>query len=115
MMPDEVPPNWKEAPPNWRLLLRSGRLKTPYEHFAVIADVQVIEANADLGSQVGPAWMGVGVWASSAQAAADFICNIPPQGGWEVRGEVKVYKTEPDEPPQDMPFAYNFNFAAYEG
>jgi hypothetical protein len=46
----------EEAHPNWKLLLRYGRLKTPYEHFTVLADVRVIEGDADLGSQVGPAW-----------------------------------------------------------
>jgi hypothetical protein len=103
-----------EAPRNWKLLLRYGRLRTPYEHFTVFADVQVIEANADLGSHAGPGWMSMNVWASSADAAAEIICDIAPQVGAEVRGRWEVYKTEPREPPQDVPFAYELRFVAYK-
>jgi hypothetical protein len=112
-MTDEAPPNWKQHPPNWKLLLRDGRLKTPYEHFAVIADVEVIESNADLGTQVGPAWMGIGLWASPADVDGDLIDTLALGVGAVVRGEWEVYKTEPTEPPQDMPYAYDPSLIAY--
>jgi hypothetical protein len=104
-----------EAHPNWKLLLRYGRLKTPYEHFTVLADVRVMEGDADLGSQVGPAWLSMNVWAASADAAADLVDAIAPQVGAEVRGRVQVHSSEPDRPPQDEPFAYDPSFVAYEG
>ena len=74
-MTDEPPPNGEQAPRNWKLLLRYGRLKTPYEHFTVLVDVQVIEADSAVGSQVGPAWMAMKVWAPSADAAGEIICE----------------------------------------
>jgi hypothetical protein len=95
-------------------LLRYGRLETPYEHFTVLADVRVIEGDADLGSQVGLAWLSMKVWALSADAAADLIGAIAPQMGAEVHGSVDVYSSEPVEPPRDEPFAYDPNFVAYE-
>ena len=55
---------------------------------AVIADVEVIEANADLGSQVGPAWMGIGVWASSADVDGDLIDTLALGVGAVLRGKV---------------------------
>jgi hypothetical protein len=113
-MTDEPPPNGEQAPRNWKLLLRYGRLKTPYEHFTVLVDVQVIEADSAVGSQVGPAWMAMKVWAPSADAAGEIICDIPPRVGAEVRGRCEVYKSEPDEPPQDMPYAYDLRFTAYK-
>jgi hypothetical protein len=103
-----------EPHPNWKLLLRYGRLKTPYEHFAVVADVQVIESDAELGSQVGPAWLAIAVWARSADAAADLVRAIAPEMGAEVRGRVYVYESPPVEPPRDDPFAYGPRFKAYE-
>jgi hypothetical protein len=103
-----------EAHPNWKLLLRYGRLKTPYEHFTVLADVCVIEADADLGSQLGPAWLAMKAWASSADAAGELVAAIAPQIGAEVGGRVEVYSSEPAEPPRDVPFAYDPSFTAYE-
>ena len=105
----------EEAHPNWKLMLRYGRLKTPYEHFTVLADVRVIEGDADLGSQVGPAWLGMKVWAESADAAADLVGAIAPQVGADLGGRVEVYSSEPHRPPQDEPFAYDLSFVAYEG
>ena len=101
--------------PNWKLLLRYGRLDTPYEHFTVLADVQVIEGDADLGSRVGPAWLSMKVWAASADAAAQLVEAIASQVGTELRGNVEVYSSEPTEPPQEEPFAYDPSFVAYEG
>jgi hypothetical protein len=75
----------------------------------------VIEGDADLGSQVGPAWLSMNVWAASADAAADLVGAIAPQVGAEVRGRVQVYSSEPDRPPQGEPFAYDPSFVAYEG
>jgi hypothetical protein len=113
-MTEDAPPNWEEAPPNWKLLLRYGRLTTPYEHFTVIVDVQVTEADVDAGSHVGPAWMGMKVWAPSEYAAAEIISDIAPRVGAKVRGKFQVYKTEPEEPPQGMPFAYDLRFTPYK-
>ena len=95
-------------------MLRYGRLKTPYEHFTVLADVRVIEGDDDLGSQIGPAWLAMKVWAESVDAAADLVAAIAPQVGAEVHGRVEVYSSEPEEPPQDEPFAYDPSFVAYE-
>jgi hypothetical protein len=103
-----------EPHPNWKLLLRYGRLETPYEHFTVLADVRVIEGDADLGSEVGPAWLSMKTWALSGDAAADLIGAIAPQLGAELRGRVEVYSSEPAEPPRDEPFAYDPSFVAYK-
>jgi hypothetical protein len=103
----------EKAPRDWKLLLRYGRLTTPYDHFTVLVDVDVIEGNADWNSEVGPAWMAMKVWASSADAAAGIVCDIAPQVGAEVRGKVAAYKTDPDEPPQDLPSAYGLQFTPY--
>ena len=102
-----------EVHPNWKLLLRYGRLKTPYEHFTVLADVRVLEGDEELGSGVGPAWLSMKVWAASADDAAEFVGAMAPLLGAEVRGRVEAYSSEPAEPPQDEPFAYDPRFTAY--
>jgi hypothetical protein len=113
-MTDEPAANGEQTPRNWKLLLRYGRLKTRYEHFTVFVDVRVTEPQADVRSQLGPAWMAMKVWAPSADAAAEIICHFAPQVGAEVRGKCEVYKSEPDEPPQDTPYAYDLRFTAYK-
>jgi hypothetical protein len=99
---------------NWKLKLRYGRAKTQFRHFTVLADGDVTEANADLKTQVGPAFFGMSVWASDSDEAIDMAQVIGKHLGFACTRNIYVYDTEPAEPPGDEPRGYNLNFTPYE-
>ncbi|HVU18711.1 MAG TPA: hypothetical protein VHD32_17540 [Candidatus Didemnitutus sp.] len=48
-----------ETPPtDWKLLLRYGKLKTPFKHFTAMEEGVVKKKENEFGCLVGPAWMG---------------------------------------------------------
>jgi hypothetical protein len=67
----------------------------------------------ELGTEVGPAWLAIKVWARSSDDAADLVRAIAPQLGAEVQGRVDVYSAEPVQPPGVGPLAYDPAFTSY--
>jgi len=103
-----------EYPKNWKLLLKYGRLSTPYKHFTLIIDGEVTELMEHVEAQIGPCFMGLKVWATDENEAFDVAAQISKHLGFNPTGRVSLYETEPQQPPSDNPSAYGATFTPYE-
>jgi hypothetical protein len=104
-----------EAEKNWKLKLRYGKLQTPFQHFTMMAEGEIVETNADFDIQVGtPAFFRMNVWALDPEQAVDMIITIGRHIGFETTGRVYTYSTEAKEPPNENPRAYDLNFTPFE-
>jgi len=99
---------------DWKLKLRYGRLKTSFSHFTAIAEGVMTSAANPFDCPEGNAFMGMKAWASSSGEAADMICVIGKEIGFEVTGDVQIYATEPEQPPRDNPHGYDIKFTLFE-
>ena len=61
----------------------------------------------------GPAFMGMKMWATSADEATDMMHVIGQDIGFTVSGRVQIYETEPAEPPGDAPHGYDIQFTPF--
>lgn len=102
-----------EEDKNGKLKLRYDKLQTKYKHFSVLADGRAEEPIDDFGCPVGPAWMSMKAWASSADESIKMIRFIGCQIGFKVIGEVQTCASEPEDPPQEKPYGYNISFSPY--
>jgi hypothetical protein len=98
---------------DWKLKLRYGKLKTPYQHFTVIAPVVIEEYIEGLDAQPGNAYAGIKLWATNIDEAIHIVASIGEEKGYMVSGRIEVYETPPERPPQDEPYAYSINFTYY--
>jgi len=99
---------------NWKLKLRYGKIKTPFQHYTVLADGIVEELADDFKCPPGKAWMGMKTWSSSIEESMDMIQVIGEQIGFKITGKIYVYdNTEPNQPPRDDPYGYDINFTPY--
>lgn len=99
---------------DWKLKLRYGKIKTAYEHFSVIADGVAKDVADGFDCQNGNAFMGMKVWASDTEEAADMAQVIGDQIGFSVTGRIQIYKSEPEEPPRENPYGYSIKFTPYD-
>ncbi|XVJ64613.1 MAG: hypothetical protein HEQ40_05900 [Lacibacter sp.] len=98
---------------DWKLKLRYGKIKTPYQHFTVIANGTAKDVDIDFNCADGNAFMGMKVWASSENEAAELVEVIGKQIGFTVTGNIEIYNSEPLEPPKENPFGYHIRFTPY--
>jgi len=98
---------------DWKVKLRYGRISTPFQHFALIADGIAGPLLDGFDCRPGPAIMSIKAWASDADEAVDMICNVGGQIGFSLKGKVEVFDAELDQPPREHPFAYNISFVPY--
>ena len=95
---------------DWKLKLRYGQLQTPYSHYTVIAD-GIAEAVPEVFvCPPGRTFIGMKVWADSAGEAENMIRVIGRDIGFVVTGRIYVYASEPLNPPQENPGAYDITF-----
>ena len=100
---------------NWKLKLRYGKIKTPFQHYTVLADGIVEELADGFECPPGRAWMGMKTWSSSTDESIDMIRVIGEQIGFKITGKIYVYdNTEPSQPPRDDPYGYDINFTPYK-
>jgi len=99
---------------DWKLKLRYGKTTTEYKHFTVLADGIVGELVDGFECQSGNAWMSMKTWSKSADESADMIKYVAGQIGFECKGKIEIYETEPNEPPKEEPFGYGINFTPYD-
>jgi hypothetical protein len=104
-----------EAPKDWKLKLHYGQTDTRYEHFAMVADGEVLEANADFKTEVGPCVLSMKAWAKDTEEAAEMMIAISNHLGFKMAGKIDIYATEPDAPPKEKPYGYDLKFTPYEG
>lgn len=86
---------------------------TDYTHYTLLADGQVTEANPEFGTVLGPCIMAMKVWATDPDQAADIIVAVGERLGFRPEGELQVFVTEPEEPPEEQPFGYDVQFTSY--
>jgi hypothetical protein len=99
---------------DWRSDLKNGVLRTPYQHFTLIADGAIVDPSKwGAGLETGSAVMSMNVWATSEEEAFDMIEIIGEQIGFDVTGRVELYNTEPKEPPRENPYGYDIGFENY--
>lgn len=98
---------------DWKLKLRYGKESTPYQHFTVLCDGFVTNGDNEFGCPEGSAVMAIKVWAEDEEQAADMLQVIGTQIGFSAKGDIEIYKTEPEEPPKENPFGYDINFTPY--
>jgi hypothetical protein len=98
---------------NWKLKLRYG-VKTPFQHFTLLADGVVGDLMDGFSCRPGKAIMAMKVWASSTDEAFDMIRTIGEQIGFTVTGRIKLYETLPDSPPRENPHGYGITFTPYD-
>lgn len=101
------------ASDDWKSLYQAGKLNTPYKHFSVIAEGVAGRDTGQYGGKPGPAFLGMRVWASSAEEARDMTRLFAERVGFALKGKIEVYDTEPIEPPRDAPHAYSIKFTPY--
>ena len=99
---------------NWKSLYQSGKLNTPYKHYSVIVDGVAGARAEEFGGRPGPAFLVMKIWASSTKEAAHMARLFADRAGFELRGKIEVYNTEPSEPPRDQPHAYDIKFTPYD-
>lgn len=100
--------------PDWKLRLRYGKLKTPYQHYTLLADGVAVTLGHGYECRAGPAVMAMKVWAASHEEAFDMVVAIGADIGFEANGEVQLFDTPPEEPPDDKPYAYDIQFTPYD-
>ena len=98
---------------DWKLKLRYGRIETPYEHFTLIAPVIINQYIADFNAQPGKAYAAMKIWALNDEQSIEIFQSVADQTGFSIAGNIEIYKTEPENPPKENPFAYNINFSYY--
>ncbi|HEX4957789.1 MAG TPA: hypothetical protein VFV46_06395 [Lacibacter sp.] len=98
---------------NWKLKLQNGKIKTQYKHYTIIANGTAKDVDIDFNCVDGNAFMGMKVWASSEEEAADMIKLLGKQIGFTVTGNIEIYNSEPLDPPKENPFGYDIRFTPY--
>ncbi len=99
---------------NWKLKLRYGKEITPYKHFTAIGDGIVGDLADGFECRKGSAFMSIKTWAADSNESADMLRVIGSQIGFEASGEIKIYETDPEQPPKENPFGYDIKFTAYD-
>ncbi len=99
---------------DWKLKLRYGKLKTPFQHFTLIAEGIVVgDLREGFSCPKGSAFMAMKVWASSSDEACHMIGVLGEHIGFDVNGRIRVYETEPTSPPRENPYGYDINFTPF--
>jgi hypothetical protein len=99
---------------DWKLKLRYGKLKTPFQHFTLIAEGKVAGGLKEgFSCPKGSAFMAMKVWATSSDEASHMIGVLGEHIGFDVNGRIQVYETEPASPPRDSPYGYDINFTPF--
>jgi hypothetical protein len=53
------------------------------------------------------------IWAEGEEAAQTLFISLAPDVGFEVDGQIYLYKTEPDTPPRNTLVGYDLGFNLY--
>lgn len=99
---------------DWKLRLRYGKLTTPFSHFTILAEGKSSALKHGFKCRPGPAWMGMKAWVESAVEASRMIEAIAADLGFTITGKILVYSTEPQQPPGEIPRAYDINFKPFD-
>jgi len=96
---------------NWKLKLRYGKLTTIYKHFTAITQGVVEEESS---YSPGNAFMGIKIWATDYDAAADLVEYVAEKIGFSITGKIELFDTAPEEPPKEESYGYGLGFTYYQ-
>ncbi|WP_120497530.1 hypothetical protein [Kiloniella sp. EL199] len=99
---------------DWKLKLRYGKLKTPYQHYSIISEGVVEELSEGFECPKGDAFMAMKIWAEDMEQAADLFTYVSSQIGFQIKGKLETWETDPNEPPRDNPHGYDIKFTPFE-
>ena len=57
--------------------------------------------------------MGVKIWATTYEEAAEMIQEMATEIGFIVSGRIELYDTEPQQPPRENPYGYDIQFTPF--
>lgn len=99
---------------NWKLKYKYGINKTSYNHYTVLA--RGVGKNIEKGFNCpdGNAVMAMKIWSTTYEEAADVFQSIGTQIGFTTTGDIEIFDSEPEEPPQENPSGYNINFTPFK-
>jgi hypothetical protein len=100
--------------PDWKQKLRQGKLKTPFRHYTALAEGMVGILMLGFSCRRGPALMAVNTWAESVIDSEDLLQAMGREIGFTVTGKIRVFETEPSEPPKPDPYGYEVRFTPLE-
>jgi hypothetical protein len=91
---------------------KEGILKysTHYRHFTAIAKGIVGELTGGFHCPKGNAFIGMKIWAESAEHAGDMIRTISRRIGFVVTDKIEIFNTKPVQPPEESPKGYDIQF-----
>jgi hypothetical protein len=95
------------------LKLRFERIKTPFRHYTLIGDGVVRAPNEEYRTVAGPAIMSMKTWAENEVDAFDLFSEMGRTLGFEAKGRIQLYDTEPERPPEENRFGYDVRFVPY--
>jgi hypothetical protein len=99
---------------DWKLKLRYGKLQTPYKHYTLIGEGFAEKFIEDFACPPGSAFMGIKVWASSHEEAANLIQSVAQDIGFSITGDIEIYDSDPEEPPTGNPYGYEIKFTPFQ-
>lgn len=100
---------------DWKLKLRYGKLTTPFTHYIDFATGFIGEMlSQDSGYPVGPAIMGIKIWAKDMQDSVDLLYGIADQIGFTITGDIDVAEMPPEQPPETEPYGYDCTFTPFQ-
>jgi hypothetical protein len=102
------------AEKDWKLKLRNGKIKTAFRHYTVIAEGTVGELAEGFECRPGNAFISMKTWAASSEESSNMVVAIGTQIGFAVTGRIQIYNTEPSQPPEDVPTAYDIKFTPFD-
>jgi hypothetical protein len=85
---------------------------TPYRHFTAIAKGIVGELTGGFHCPKGNAFIGMKIWAESAEQAGDLIQTIGRRIGFIITDKIEVFTTKPIQPPGEKPGGYDIKFTS---
>jgi hypothetical protein len=101
------------AGPDWKVQFRDGKLKTPFRHYTAMVEGIVVELSMGFKCRPGYAFMVMKVWASSPDEAMDLVKTMCEQVGFDWRGQIHVFVTDPALPPKKHPYGYDVDFTPF--
>lgn len=98
---------------DWKLKLKYGKLKTPFNHYTIIAPVLINEYSEEYAAQSGKAYVGLKIWAENDNVAISMFENLAHDAHFKITGNMELYETDPIEPPTEKQYSYGITFSYY--
>ncbi len=98
---------------DWKLKYKYGIKKTSFKHYTILAPGVSKNIENAFNCPDGKAIMGMKIWAFNSKEAATLFQEVGDQIGFTTTGNIEIYDSDPQEPPQENPSVYNINFTPF--